>query len=98
MELTEQALRNVESGATDGPGTTVCRGCGGPKEPTRLNSARCRECGAGGSKRPAPNKTVSASLPVEVWERLNSEAAESGQVLGAFLRDLIVKRDGRKHG
>ena len=98
--LTDQARANLASGATDGPGTDTCRGCGGPKEPSRLNSARCRACGQrkANSVRPArTTRTMRTDLPADVWDRLAAEAAAHGRPVGAYLRDLIVARDTRKH-
>lgn len=48
-ELTEQARSNLAAGNTNGPGTDVCAGCNGPKEPSRLNSRQCRTCGKSGA-------------------------------------------------
>lgn len=97
-DLTEQARDNLAAGAEDGPGTSVCRGCGGPKEATRLNSARCRECGRRKTPRAtastgASTKTIRADIPADVWDRLDAEASAKGVPLGRHLRNLIVARD-----
>jgi hypothetical protein len=95
-DLTEQARANLESGATDGPGTDVCRGCGGPKEPTRLNSSRCRTCG-GKKGSPPPRATLGETrslrteLPVAVWDRLSQLAAEAGVPLGTYTRRVLTE-------
>lgn len=45
---------------------------------------------------PSPNvKLLRVDLPADVWDRLNNEAADDGKKIGAFARDLIVKRDAR---
>lgn len=99
-ELTPQALANVESGATSGPGTDTCAGCEGPKEATRLNSARCRACGSGGlaaSPSPSPVRVVRATIPTDVAQRFAAEAAEKGMQTQDLLAALLVARDAKKH-
>lgn len=41
---------------------------------------------------------LTINLPEDVWDRLNAEAAEHGQKIGTYLRNLIVKRDTKRHG
>lgn len=42
-------------------------------------------------------RPMRAELPVDVWDRLASEAAAAGVPVGRYLRNLIVKRDARMH-
>lgn len=42
-------------------------------------------------------KRLTVSLPIEVWDRLNAEAKQSGKTIGTFTKDLIVARDERKN-
>lgn len=98
-ELTDQARANVAAGATSGPGTDTCAGCDGPKEPTRLNSARCRACGTGGtgaSASTSPVRVLRATLPVDVAERFTAEAAAHGKQANVYLIELIMARDAKK--
>lgn len=100
-DLTDQARANLASGATTGPGTDTCAGCEGPKEPSRLNSARCRACGKGGtgaSPSTSPIRVIRATLPVDVAERFAAEAAEHGMQANNYLIELIMRRDRKKHG
>lgn len=41
-------------------------------------------------------KTLRTDLPVEVWDRLEAEAASKGKKIGTYLRDLIVARDEKR--
>lgn len=97
--LTPAAQANLDSGATTGAGTFICIACTGPKEPSRLNSARCAACGKGGLKdstSPSPYRVISATLPTEVASRLAAEAAEHDQQANDFLTALIIERDKRR--
>lgn len=98
-ELTDAARANLAAGATSGPGTEVCAGCDGPKSPSRLNSARCKECGSGGigkSTAPSPVRIIRATLPVDVAERFAAEAAEHDMTANTYLIHLVVTRDAKR--
>lgn len=41
-------------------------------------------------------RTLRLTLPAEVWERLDNEAAANGLSIGTFGRRLIVDRDTRR--
>lgn len=45
-----------------------------------------------------PVKRLTTALPEDVWDRLDAEAQEAGRSIGLYLRDLIVRRDQKKHG
>lgn len=108
-ELTDAARAHLATGATTGPGTPLCAGCEGPKEPTRLNSSRCRACGTGGlgrSASPSPVRAITVTLPVAVMERFAAEAArfyaetpdpDSNGQTNDYLRHLIIKRDAKRY-
>lgn len=91
MELSARARDNLEAGGEDGAGTAVCRKCHGDKEPSRLNSDRCRTCGKTGSR----DATVRLTLPADVWARFKAEAGDTDP--SAYLRGLILTRDRKKH-
>ncbi len=100
-ELTDHARANLASGATSGPGTSVCAGCEGVKEATRLNSARCSDCGKGGLAKSASDSTVRiirATLPTDVAERFVAEAEAAGMQANTYLTELVKRRDTRKYG
>jgi hypothetical protein len=42
--ITPKAEKNLARGATFGAGTPVCQKCKGPKEPSRINSYKCKSC------------------------------------------------------
>ncbi len=97
-ELTDQARAHVAAGNTDGPGTQVCAACTGPKEPTRLNSARCRACGSGGaSASTSPIRVLRAAVPTDVAERFAAEASEHDMQTNEYLTHLITRRDAKKY-
>lgn len=82
--------------------TTLCRKCGKPKEASRVKSALCRACdGAGKSRAVTGTRTahrrLTLDLPVDVWDRLDAEARESGQRIAGYLQYLVVKRDTSRH-
>lgn len=91
-DLTETAAANLAAGATDGPGTDVCRSCTGPKEPTRRNSARCRACERGGAPVAAKPPTVVLKTSVEraTYDAAAALARERGTTLAAVLRDGLL--------
>lgn len=79
----------------------LCAKCERPKELSRAKSKMCRACDSAASARRA-GRTVTAhrrltlDLPVDVWDRLDAEAQQNGQRIAGYLRDLTVKRDGRR--
>lgn len=43
-------------------------------------------------------KPIRADIPTDVWDRLADEATAAGVPLGRYLRNLIVRRDEKRHG
>ena len=64
-DLTDAARRNLASGATSGPGTHVCAACGGPKEPSRINSRQCRDCARPDSTAPTQTDLLARIAALE---------------------------------
>lgn len=93
-DLTEQAAAWVAAGNKSGPGTDVCSGCEGPKEASRLNSARCRACGKGGlraSPSTQPRRTLRTSVPVDVAEAAAARCEAEGITVAAALALLVTQ-------
>lgn len=88
-ELTDRARRNLERGGVTGPGTAVCRGCSGPKEATRLNSAQCRGCGEPGR---TVQHSLKVSLPGPVLAALTAEATKYDQTPAERVAFLLTRK------
>ena len=43
------------------------------------------------------SRLLRTDLPDDVWLRLEAEAAEHGQKIGLYVKQLIVARDARKN-
>jgi hypothetical protein len=42
-------------------------------------------------------RLLRTDLPDEVWDRLNTEAEAHDLKIGKYVRDLIIRRDQRRH-
>lgn len=87
--LTDRSQIDVTQARTSGPGTNICRKCGGPKETSRRGSQRCKGCD---TKPVRSARLIQVRLDEATFDALLDEATRHDQTAEERVAFLLTRK------